>query len=252
MKPERSKKDAKKYPRMVNEWWKFWNPRPAMRRAIRGLDEVIVIALTSKSVQPACVSSAQVFANSLGVFAYGDAGHFGFLCSGFHWHWAVKYASTMRNDLRYTPSDVFETLAQPGSLGVVAGAGSAVHSCRGSVMLDRSQGLTRTYNQLHDSSERSTGIVELRQAHEALDYAVRDAYDWTDLDLAHGFHETKQGVRFTFEPSVTQEILDRLLELNRDRYAEEVRRGLHDKAKKRPRKPSPASASSQQDRLGNW
>ena len=47
------------------------------------------------------------------VFAYDDDGHFGLLSSGFHWWWAVTHASTMRTDIRYTPTDCFETFAQP-------------------------------------------------------------------------------------------------------------------------------------------
>ncbi|MGH4014761.1 MAG: hypothetical protein ACRDSL_12710, partial [Pseudonocardiaceae bacterium] len=37
--------------------------------------------------------------------------------------------------------------------------------------------------------------------------------------------------RFTIAPEVQVEVLDRLLELNHERYAEEVRRGLHAKKK---------------------
>jgi hypothetical protein len=51
VRPERLTKDAKRYPRMVNEWWKFLNPRPIMRRAIAGLPEVLVIARVSKTVR---------------------------------------------------------------------------------------------------------------------------------------------------------------------------------------------------------
>ena len=55
------------------------------------------------------------------------------------------------------------------------------------------------------------------------------AYGWTDLDLGHGFHETKQGVRFTISEPARQEVLQRLLKLNHARYAEEVQPGLHAK-----------------------
>ncbi|MBK8696643.1 MAG: N-6 DNA methylase [Deltaproteobacteria bacterium] len=34
VKPDRMKKDQKKYPRMVLEWWKFWNSRPGLFFAI--------------------------------------------------------------------------------------------------------------------------------------------------------------------------------------------------------------------------
>ena len=65
------------------------------------------------------------------------------------------------------------------------------------------------------------------------DAAVAAAYGWTDLDLGHGFHETKQGVRYTISEPARREVLARLLKLNHERYAEEVAKGLHDKKKPR-------------------
>jgi hypothetical protein len=55
------------------------------------------------------------------------------------------------------------------------------------------------------------------------------AYGWTDLDLGHGFHETKQGLRFTISEPARREVLGRLLRLNHERYAEEVSQGLHER-----------------------
>ena len=56
---------------------------------------------------------------------------------------------------------------------------------------------------------------------------VAAAYGWSDLNLGHGFHETKQGVRFTISEPARREVLQRLLKLNHERYAEEVQQGLH-------------------------
>src|SRR5438093_12566253 len=64
-----------------------------------------------------------------------------------------------------------------------------------------------------------------------MDIAVGAAYGWTDLDLGHGFHETKQGTRYTISEAARREVLARLLKLNHERYAEEVAKGLHDKKK---------------------
>ena len=52
-------------------------------------------------------------------------------------------------------------------------------------------------------------------------------------NLDHGFHETKQGIRYTISETARREILDRLLELNHQRYAEELADGLHDKKAKK-------------------
>jgi hypothetical protein len=43
------------------------------------------------------------------------------------------------------------------------------------------------------------------------------------------FHETRQGFRFTISEPARREVLQRLLKLNHERYAEEVKQGLHGK-----------------------
>src|SRR5437763_16473512 len=66
-----------------------------------------------------------------------------------------------------------------------------------------------------------------------IDEAVARAYGWDDLELGHGFHETKQGVRYTISEGARREVLGRLLKLNHERYAEEVAMGLHEKGAKK-------------------
>ena len=201
-----------------------------------------MITRVSKTVQPMLVATGIVMSEQVVVFAYDDDAHFGLLSSGFHWWWAVTRASTMRTDIRYTPTDCFETFAQPELTSSVGDLAGALSARRTALMLDRQEGLTKTYNRVHDPDEHADDIVRLRELHVALDHAVRDAYGWTDLDLGHGFHETKFGTRFTFAPVPRQEVLDRLLELNHERYADEVRHGLHGKPKAKKRRAAPAGA----------
>lgn len=81
-----------------------------------------------------------------------------------------------------------------------------------------------------------------------MDQAVAAAYGWDDLELGHGFHETKQGVRFTISEPARREVLQSLLKLNHERYAEEVKQGLHDKkgaAKKAALKKKAASSKQE-------
>jgi len=222
--------------RTRDNWWQFTRARPELYRTIAPLDRVLVITLVSKVVQPTFSPANLVFAHMVGVLTYDDVAHFGLLSSGLHWWWAVTRASTMRTDVRYTPTDCFETFPQPRLTDAVSTAGGAVDAHRSAPMLDRQEGLTKTYNRVHDPAESAADIARLRELHVALDYAVRDAYGWTDLNLGHDFHETRQGTRYTFEPIARQEILDRLLELNHERRAAEEAAGLH--AKKPARKPA--------------
>jgi hypothetical protein len=57
------------------------------------------------------------------------------------------------------------------------------------------------------------------------------------MDLGHGFHETRQGLRFTLSEPGRLEMLGRLLRLNHERHAAEVAQGINGKAGKKPRGP---------------
>ena len=224
-------------------WWQFGRQGKDLYRAIASLKRCIVIARVSKTVQCALVPTGIVFNEKIVVFAYDDHSHFGLLASNLHREWAVAHSSTLRTDTQYTPTDCFETFPQPELTDAVGILGGNLNEHRRALMLDRQEGLTKTYNRVHDPGDHSDDIDRLRDVHITLDHAVRDAYGWSDLDLGHGFHETKFGVRFTFAPVPRQEVLDRLLELNQERYAEEVRQGLHGKPQaKRKGKSAPAGA----------
>lgn len=90
-------------------------------------------------------------------------------------------------------------------------------------------------------------MQKLRDMHAKLDVAVAAAYGWDDLDLNHGFHETKQGIRFTISEEARREVLQRLLKLNHECYEEEVAQGLHDKKKKKTSTPRKKKISPPKD-----
>jgi type I restriction-modification system DNA methylase subunit len=87
-------------------------------------------------------------------------------------------------------------------------------------------------------------ILKLREIHKEMDEAVLEAYGWHQDDpkwgkaiqLRHDFYEVdylpeNDRVRYTIHPEARKEVLKRLLQLNHERYAEEVEQGLHDKKK---------------------
>lgn len=109
--------------------------------------------------------------------------------------------------------------------------GERLNRERQDVMLARQAGLTKTYNMVHDRECNDAEIVELRDIHKGIDEAVCRAYGWDDLisQLDHGHHLVGRETRYTVGPVVQRELVDRLLELNHERYAAEVAAGLHDK-----------------------
>ncbi|HEY3261132.1 MAG TPA: SAM-dependent DNA methyltransferase, partial [Pseudonocardiaceae bacterium] len=214
-------------------WWQYAEKRPAMLKAVSGLKRILAIARVSNTGLPVWVSSGPVMSEQIVVIATDQSSYLALLSSIFHFAWwRIKGTSTIGAGagLRYTPSDGFETFPQPELTERMDQVGAELHSFRRSVMLERQLGLTKLYNLVHDESHRDQDVRRLREIHTEVDFAVAEAYGWTDLDLEYGFHGTRQGRRFTIDPSVQTEILDRLLELNFTRYDEEVRQGLHKKA----------------------
>ncbi len=112
-------------------------------------------------------------------------------------------------------------------------------------MVARNEGMTKTYNRFHDPAEPSPDIVRLRELHAEMDRAVLRAYAasattpddaaaWDDLanraepiflDETNDDDHTYQG-RLFWPSAFRDEVLARLLALNAERHAEEVRLGI--------------------------
>jgi len=80
------------------------------------------------------------------------------------------------------------------------------------------------------------GVLRLRQLHMELDNAVRDAYNWQDLNLEHAFYDVdtlpeNDRTRYTISPAARKEVLKRLLALNHERAKEESLRSARDDVK---------------------
>jgi hypothetical protein len=228
VKPERDKNNREV---RRKRWWQYGERASKLYAAIEGLDRVIVVTLVSKVVMPVMVPTGQVFSHMLGVFATDDTAMLALLSGAPHYWWALTRASTLETRVRYTPSDVFETLPLPELTQEMRERGDRLDVFRRDLMLSRQAGLTATYNMVNDPGNSDEDIAELRRIHMAIDEAVCRAYGWDDLigKLDHGHHAVARETRFTVGPAVQREFVDRLLELNHARYAEEVEKGLHDK-----------------------
>jgi len=198
-----------------------------------------VLALTrvSKTLAFSFVSCAQIFSEQTVVFPFERGADFALLQSNIHAVFAWQHSSRMKNDLRYGPSDALETFPFPVDLYYPRGIdldalGEHFHQERIAIMRADGIGLTKLYNRFHADTERDPRIEGLRALQCELDAAVARAYGWDELDLEHGFHEVpylpeNDRVRFTISETARVEVLRRLSELNRQRYEEEVARGLH-------------------------
>ncbi|MBB0228028.1 hypothetical protein FOE67_00510 [Streptomyces calidiresistens] len=212
VKPERMKNNRKVY---RDYWWQYAEKRPAMLKALRGQDRVLAVALVSRTVMPVAVPTGQVFSHMLGIFATSEMSHLALLDSGIHGAWVEAQASTLETRIRYTPSDVYETMPHPvEATSAMDSSGIRLADFRSLVMQDRQLGLTKLYNLIHDPNIIDLDITSIRRFHREVNEVVAQAYGWEDISLEHDFFDTRQGVRFTFPAKTRIEILDRLLELN--------------------------------------
>jgi hypothetical protein len=234
VKPDRAADNRDLYRR---HWWLFAEKRMGLRRARIGLIELHLLSRISAHHGVTTIPAETVCAETTVVLA-DDAPNFrGVLQSRPHELWAAFFASSLGGTLRYGPSDCFETFPLPAgseSDDSLAAIATAYHAHRASLMVARNEGLTRTYNRFHSPSDRTPEIQRLRELHHALDLAVLRAYGWGDLaaraapEFLTG--ETEPDHRYQgrlFWPApFRDEVLARLLDLNRARAAEERRLGL--------------------------
>jgi hypothetical protein len=182
VKPERDKQAR---PARKKRWWQFAEKSPGLYRAIEPLRHVLV---NSSKASPqyviAVLPSGYVYSQNLNVFAFQDFAAFAALQSTCHEVWARFTGTTMKDDLTYAVEDCFRSFPFSEKFeadGALEYAGSAYHAFRAQHMMDRNEGLTKTYNRFHARGDNTPGIARLRELHAEMDAAVLRAYGWNDL-----------------------------------------------------------------------
>ncbi len=232
VKPLRMSSNRERYRRF---WWQFGERQQGLYERAKPFSSVIVIAYTSNTLAFTFAPSRNVVFYNTSVICTDSFSRFTLLQSSLHVEWIREFGSSLKGDARYAPERCYEPFPFCGDSSTLADAGRKFFDARKARMLNANEGLTKTYNRFHNPDEANSDIQGLRELHVEMDHAVAAAYGWTDLDLDHGFHETKQGVRYTISELARREVLARLLKLNHERYAEEVKQGLHEK--KKPKAP---------------
>ena len=160
VKPERIKMNGD---RGAEYWWQFLRMRNELYRSISEMDRVFVVAQVSKTVGFVAIPTNQVISMMCIVLIFDDYSDFGILQTTIHKEWVLKYASALKSDIRYTPSDVFETFPFPQNLTKtkeqqIEQIGESYHEHRQQLMLSIQLGLTKTYNAFH-AQEIQPGIT---------------------------------------------------------------------------------------------
>jgi hypothetical protein len=219
-------------------WWQFAERRPGLTVALRSLDHVIVISRVTHQLGFAVLPAKMVHGESLVVVTSASQSLQGILQSRVHEIWARFFASSLEDRLRYGPSDCFETFPFPMALECNAAlerASCSYFELRASVMLREKIGLTTVYNWFHDPECDGLDALRLRELQDAMDRAAFDAYGWTGIhprceffpefneeeDDSDNGRPRRKRYRYRWPDEACDDVLARLLELNRQRALEE-------------------------------
>jgi hypothetical protein len=218
-------KDSQAYAR---DWWLFGKPRQEMRPALANLPRYIATVETMKHRIFQFIDASILPDNMLTAIAINDAANLGILSSRIHVVWSLRAGGWLGvgNDPRYSKSRCFDPFPFPDannirkqSIRVIA---EELDAHRKRVLVDHPHlTLTGLYNVLEklragtkpdDFNEYDRTIFDdgfvliIKDLHDKIDLEVAEAYGWP-ADLSD------------------DEILARLVALNKERFKEE-KRGL--------------------------
>jgi hypothetical protein len=236
VKPTRMNDNRENYSRY---WWQFAERRRGLERAMAEREFAFVVSWISIHIAITKMDRRSVPANSLVVFPSDSLERFAVLQSRVHEVWARMMASSMKDDLRYGPTDCFETFpfpVLPTAKAELEALGKSYYHFRADLMVARNQGLTSLYNDFHDQLKQEE-MRELQRRHDEMDRAVLAAYGWNEpVPECQFFEENpsedeeeepaapkKKKFRYRWPDDFRDEILARLLLLNQERAKAEAK-----------------------------
>lgn len=218
VKPER---DQNRDPSIKANWWVFGRPRSEIRPALDGLARYIATVETAKHRMFQFLDGAILPDNKLIVLALDDAANLAVLSSKQHVAWSLAQGARLEDRPVYPKSQCFDPFPFPilskADTLTLRALGEELDAHRKARQAAHPKlTLTGMYNVLEklragdsiegkDKEIYDQGLIGLlRDIHDRIDAAVARAYGWP-VDLSE------------------EDILLRLVALNRDRAAEEAR-----------------------------
>lgn len=169
----------KHHANFLKRWWQLSWPREDMIAQLQPLSRYIVCGRLTKRPIFEFVSPRIRPNDQCVVFAYEDDYSFGILQSGIHCAWFTARCSTFKADFRYTSNTVFDSFVWPQapsarSIRRVADAAVALRQLRNALRAKHNLSFRELYRSLELPGEHP-----LKEAHAALDEAVRAAHGMT-------------------------------------------------------------------------
>ena len=164
VKPERMiLRDTADGVRLRERWWLFGRSRPELAATLANKNRSIVCCLHQPYWLLSFLPTGVVCSHALGIFAFESAGSLGLLQSRVHEVWVRLLSSSMKDDIRYTGSDCFETFPFPAEFetnATLEATGREYYEFRAALMQDLWLGLTDIYNLFHSPDDEALARLE--------------------------------------------------------------------------------------------
>ena len=195
------KRGNRHHENFLRKWWLLSYARGELIARLQEAKRYIACSRVTKRPIFEFVASTIRPSDAIMAFPLEDDYSFGVLQSGLHWAWFTSRCSTLTARFRYTSDSVFDTFPWPQSarekqIKAVATAAVELRALRRSLAAKHKMSLRALYASMEDA-----GKHPLKEAHAALDAAVRAAYGMgprkdplaflLDLNLACAAREAK-------------------------------------------------------------
>lgn len=233
--PTRTVGALKSYKGLIDRWWQFWNHRADLMRRIRQREHFIGYSKNTKYPIGMLAPSDWIYTNKVLLIGMERCDLYAIsLSTGFR-AWLEKFSGgNLGETLSLSISESIVKYPVPDRSVATAGVEAATQFNYLAVEFSAAKGcgLTDVMNAIHSPDNADATIAELRRLLCVIDAEVAAAYGWDDLDVTYDFREFEGGSsndrwRWALSADVTASLLNRLAELNRRRYEEEVASGLH-------------------------
>jgi hypothetical protein len=142
-----------------DKWWIYGASAPSLYEGLKKAKHCFLTAATTKHLNFSLSPTDRVFTHALYIYVNDKFSKIAILQSTIHNEWARKYSGSLENRLRHSPSDCFVNFPFPQNLSdemetELERFGKEYYEFRCQLMLKMKLGLTKTYNQFHNSDLR--------------------------------------------------------------------------------------------------
>ena len=213
-------KDKKEYKSLKDNWWQYEFLAKKIDEWFENNEVAFAKSRVASRWMFTKIDSGWVCGEATVIFFFEEAKDFAILQSALHEHWAKVFTSTLGSQgVRYTnicfKPFPFPRDASDESVEYANSVGNSYIQMRDDILKERECTYNELYRLLDDNSCTDGDITEFREQTIKLDKSVLSMYGWGDIDYTRKMQMDNDKSRFWAEEEVIEEVLGRLIELNR-------------------------------------